>query len=336
MKIKYVLPVILIAIIIFAVILAAKKSRLTDMTNLTYEQLCNKNDDQWMVMEPWKDGKRISDTACAGCMIGGNHFCTAEEYIAYVKNLPTIGVQETTAMEEMDRTMMHQAMTAHGGSRNSADIHLYDVEFLRNKLLQNEIAFNITEIASGNPVSGLEIVHDKIIHLILVRDDLEYFDHIHPQQTSPGIYSVPYEFYATGTYRLWADFTIDGMQHIVDFDANVSTNRTSEEPDRLYRLDVAINSSNFKTDDISKIDFTVTDGGRPARITERFLAANAHMIIIDESLDEFGHAHDEQFDNDNILSFEHMFARTGLHKLWVQFSVNGTERTAEFVVNVNA
>ena len=332
MKTKYIAFAIIIIIVVVTagVLIAGSKKRSADITGLTYQQLCGQNSDEWMVMEPWVSGKKITEETCAGCMIGDNHFCTSDEYIEYIKSLPGFKTQQS--VNENMRMMMHEAMTASAGYQNSVNIHTYKAEFLRDSA-SSEIAFKITE--DGKPVSDLEVAHDKIMHVILVRDDLKYFDHIHPQPTTPGVFSVPYEFRAPGRYRIWTDFTIDGMQHIVDFDLNVSV-ETKPEPDKLLDTNVAMDiSDNLKVDETAKIEFTVSDSNGPVTITEKFLAANAHMVIIDETLEEFGHTHDESFDKDNILSFEYKFMRPGLHKLWAQFSVNGTERTAEFVVNVN-
>lgn len=338
MKTRYIIIIaiaVVISLIAIGTLTAAAKKRSTDITGLAtasgYQDLCVKNSDQWMVMEPLRNGKKISDQACAGCMIGGNHFCAPKEYVDYVKSLPAIG-----SPEKEERMMAHSAMVAHGGYKNSVAVHKYNVEFVRSRAAESKLVFRITETTSGKPVSDLDIVHDKIMHLILVRDDLRYFDHIHPQQTEPGIYTVPYEFLASGIYRTWIDFTIGGMQHIVDFDLDVSVTSTEPEPDRLYDINADMKAPDvIKVGESTRIDFAITDSGNmPVPINEKFLAANAHLVAIDETLEEFVHNHDEDFDGDNILSFEQKFTKAGEHKLWIQFSVDGKDRTAEFAVDV--
>ena len=110
LKSKYVIAaaiIIIALIIIFAVVKAAKRPRSVDMTGLTYEQLCKSNGDQWMVMEPWKDGKQVSSEKCAGCMIADNHLCNAEEYIGYIKTLP--GFNEISTEMGTDSHKMSKA-----------------------------------------------------------------------------------------------------------------------------------------------------------------------------------------------------------------------------------
>ncbi|MEK6872462.1 MAG: hypothetical protein AABW90_00435, partial [Nanoarchaeota archaeon] len=189
---------------------------------------------------------------------------------------------------------------------------------------------------SNKPISNLEVVHDKIMHVILIRKDLKYFDHIHPIQKELGTFSVPYSFYAPGEYRIWMDFTVNGIPHIVDFDTIVSGNSENTKLDSLNGLKVNINTDNIKIGEPTKFDFTVIDNNNNSvQIKEKFLAANAHLIVIDENLDKFGHVHDEKIDGDNILSFEYVFQETGLHKLWAQFSAENITRTKEFKIMVN-
>ena len=242
-------------------------------------------------------------------------------------------IQKTDQMS-MEGMAHGTAITAHAGNDKSADVHLYAVNFnqpVAETGQEASLEFKITEKESGKPTTELETVHEKPMHLVLVSNDLKHFDHIHPK-LKDGSWVVEYSFKAAGKYRIWIDFTKDGVQHIVDFDLSVSGRQEAEEQDSLYGLRVKMLTSNkiITNNDVS-FEFEVTDiGGKPVPITEKFLAANAHVITIDESLQEFAHTHDMNFDKDNILSFKPFFSKSGNHKAWVQFSVNGKVRTASF------
>lgn len=306
-----------------------RQPRVTELGNMDYEELCKVNKNMWMEMEPYRNGKKISEEKCFGCMIGVNHFCKAEEYIYYIKDL-------SNKEETNDMMMVHNTMTAHAGNKNSVDVYTYNVGFSKNKVNENlyNLVFTIKDIISGEFVADLDTVHDKIMHVVLVKNDLKYFDHIHPQQVD-GKFIVPYYFFSPGNYRIWIDFTIDGMQHIVDFDTNIENVKRISEPDKIYGLNVEMNLQKKEIGETSKIEFLVTDlNNKPIPIIEKFLAASAHMIVIDKSLDEFGHAHDGEFNKDNVLSFEYEFKNKGIHKLWLQFSTNGNIITKEFEVLV--
>src|SRR5262245_55067594 len=52
-------------------------------------------------------------------------------------------------------------------------------------------AFSIVD-DEGNTVKNFETVHEKILHLIVVRKDLAFFQHLHPTfDASTGIFTVP-------------------------------------------------------------------------------------------------------------------------------------------------
>ena len=249
---------------------------------------------------------------------------------------PAKSTQKTDAMEGMQHGA---AMKAHAGNYKSVDAHLYTIKFNQPAAQTGQEAtleFKITEKDSQKPITELEIVHEKPMHVVLVRNDLKHFDHIHPI-LKDGAWVVGYTFSAAGEYRIWIDFTKDMMQHVVDFDLSVSGKQEAEEQDKLYGLQVKfITHEKIQPNTNVKLDFVVTDSaGKPIPITEKFLAANAHLITIDESLKEFEHAHDMNFDNDNVLSFIQSFSESGKYKAWVQFYFDGKVRTAPFDFSVS-
>ena len=81
---------VVVLILIVGILLINKNNitgKLTELEDNSYEELCKKNSDIWMEMEPWINGEKISDEKCYGCMIGENHFCDVNNYIEYIKKL---------------------------------------------------------------------------------------------------------------------------------------------------------------------------------------------------------------------------------------------------------
>ena len=64
---------------------------------------------------------------------------------------------------------------------------------------------------------ALDVEHEKKIHLIVVSDDLSYFDHIHPEINADGSYVVKHKFPFGGKYTLFADYKPSGGNHVVDY-----------------------------------------------------------------------------------------------------------------------
>ncbi len=50
--------------------------------------------------------------------------------------------------------------------------------------------FNLMNNETKQSIKDLEIVHEKILHLIIVSKNLAYFDHIHPEMNADGSLSV--------------------------------------------------------------------------------------------------------------------------------------------------
>ncbi len=334
-----IVAIILAVLAALSIISVTTKSKITESSGLSYQELCVKNGDQWMVMEPWRDGKKMPGEPCTGCMIGGNHYCSQEEYLDHIKKMRSSDLdmqnhmnEMMEQMDDMDHGMIHTANVVNGGNLNQIESEDFVIKFNRERLRENALEFEILQ--DGKPVNNLEIVHEKIMHVILVRNDLEYFDHLHPEKTGDGKYAISFEFLSGGSYRLWTDFTVTGKQKIISFDFEVSA---SEKPgrDKLGGLEVKmVGASEIISGKQLELKFEVLENGNKVPIKEKFLGANAHIIGISQDLDEFGHMHDEDVDGDNLLEFNHVFSKKGLHKIWVQFSVYGLDRTAEFSINV--
>lgn len=62
-----------------------------------------------------------------------------------------------------------------------------------------QIAIIVTEQAVGDAIDEFELVHDKPMHLIIVRDDLSYFDHLHLEPQN-GAFTTAYSFPQAGDY----------------------------------------------------------------------------------------------------------------------------------------
>ena len=59
--------------------------------------------------------------------------------------------------------------------------------------------------ADREMVKDFEVVHEQKLHLIIVRDGLDQFAHIHPEVDAAGNATVSYTFPTGGNYWLYAD-----------------------------------------------------------------------------------------------------------------------------------
>ena len=63
----------------------------------------------------------------------------------------------------------------------------------------------------GKPVKSYTVLHDKELHLIVVRRDLAGYQHVHPTRAASGTWSVPLAVASAGVYKAFANFQPSGQ-----------------------------------------------------------------------------------------------------------------------------
>lgn len=223
----------------------------------------------------------------------------------------------------------------------------------------------------GKILKDFEIVHEKIMHLIIVRKDLEEFQHLHPEFSSKdGEFSINVILPADGPYRLFPDFT---------------PGKDAQNPQLLpvtLFADLAVgNAKNFKGAPIApdtarktlgdyQITFSplkemraqesvtyslnIKKDGKEVTDLETYLGAFGHSVILRADTLDFIHTHAEShmmdmnaMDHENMeeamrmmensgpdISFETVFPQAGVYKVFTQFQHEVKVLTVDFVVEV--
>src|SRR5262249_27246053 len=68
------------------------------------------------------------------------------------------------------------------------------------------LTLRILDPAANRPVRHFELVHEKLMHLFLVSENLEFFLHDHPALREDGSFQLGLKLPYGGMYRLLADF----------------------------------------------------------------------------------------------------------------------------------
>jgi Cu+-exporting ATPase len=223
-----------------------------------------------------------------------------------------------------------------------------------------KLRFDLTGAESGRPVNPVE-AHEADMHLIVVSQDLGYFQHIHPQRTGEGRYEIEHTFPAGGSYLLYSEFELARTgDEVHRFKVSVGEGRGKpadltpdlgvQEVDG-YTVSIAPRSEHREVIAGEAADFVVSieRSGQPVTDLEPYLGAASHVVVIDEGTREFAHVHSvpgqdpgggsmgahalpERFGPD--LAFTHTFTEAGRYKVWAQFSHGGQVRTVSWVVEV--
>jgi len=192
-----------------------------------------------------------------------------------------------------------------------------------------DLAFRIVD-RRGQTVRDFDVEHTKRMHVIVVRRDLSGFQHLHPTQDRDGSWRVALRLDDPGSYRVFADFAVDGERHTLGADLAVdgaAFARPLPEPVRSTTVDgyrVTLDDG-----DEDELRFAVTRGGKPVAV-EPYLGARGHLVALREGDLAFLHVHPDA----DSLSFMAEFPSAGRYRLFLQFQTEGRVHTAAFTREV--
>ena len=168
-----------------------------------------------------------------------------------------------------------------------------------------KLTIYITGQESGDVIQEFENIHDKLMHIIIVGEDLSYFAHIHPAyEISDSNFTINHTFPESGKYKMWVDFKPrDGVQTIVAFKLNVtgspvhnlislSNNKQyTKDIDGKHQVSLTIPKEIRINEDVD-ISFNILDAfGNPITDLEPLMGAGGHSVIVSQDVRQFLHVH---------------------------------------------
>lgn len=191
-------------------------------------------------------------------------------------------------------------------------------------------------------VKQFEIVHEKLIHLFVISENLEFFAHIHPTFQADGTFRQQVRLPYGGMYRLLADFYPSGSVPQLAVGTVFATGQNppghltsalapckSENLTAALRLEPEQPIAGLET----KLFFTLN----PATGLQPYLGAWAHMLAASGDLIDLLHIHPFLADGKSpTMQFNVIFPRTGLYRIWTQFQREDTVNTTVFTVPVQS
>jgi len=201
-------------------------------------------------------------------------------------------------------------------------------------------------------VSAFEVVHEKLMHLLLVRDDLGYFGHEHPDMSPDGVFRFSFAFPTAGDYHLFVDIAPRGAGSQV----LLAKLKASGKPDARFDVTRASTDARSPVKKNAGTQVELDTGGRlPARKTtgvtfrlrdaatgraitdlQPYLGAMGHLILIHQDAVTFVHSHPDEREpgvgRDGNVPFLVRLPKPGLYRGWSQFQRNGAILTTDFIV----
>ena len=234
-----------------------------------------------------------------------------------------------------------------------------------------ELTLTLRNAATGAPLTDLRLEHQRLVHLIVVSDDLALFSHEHPTPAGDGTFRLTHTFPSAGPYHVYADFvsvalgpqalavalTVAGPAPAAGTLAPVASSVNANGA----QVELAVEPAAPRVGQPVQLRFRLSQNGQPLGDLGPYLGVAGHLVAVSQDLQEFAHTHpsdaampmdmsgmgdmssmdhshmtaaapDARFGPD--VSFTLTFRQPGLHKVWGQFSRDGDVIVAPFVVQV--
>ncbi|WP_026100460.1 hypothetical protein [Fortiea contorta] len=279
-------------------------------------------------------------------------------------NATTVSNANSRASHNMSNSQTPKAeKNSHGGHNieNSQDEHsghskLESANAIAKLILTAKItpkipvplAIDVTD-KEGKKIANFDQFQEKLMHLIVVSDDLQSFNHIHPIYKGNGRFEVEANFPHSGSYSLFSDYKVAGKAEQVSvLKAEVPGNSPTAPKIDLAttktfgntKANLKLSQSTIKTGQEVHLIFNLQDAAsnQPLKDLKPYLGERGHLVILKQSLPltqaDYIHAHAMKNTPDAEVHFITSFPKPGKYKMWGQFNRNGKIVTADFWVDV--
>ncbi|MEV4518095.1 hypothetical protein AB0K00_55200 [Dactylosporangium sp. NPDC049525] len=219
------------------------------------------------------------------------------------------------------------AADGHSGDGHSGGSHDAGYAIRLDPYTGGGLSFRITG-PDGRAVTAFETLHEKPLHLIVVRRDLSGFQHLHPVMDATGLWRVPVALPDGGPWRAYADFTATGgPATVLAADLTVPGEHHSE-PLPAPATTTVVDGYTVRLDQHDGVTFQVELDGRPVTDLQPYLGAAGHLVAIAQQDLTYLHVHP----SGPGLAFAVEGGGPGVHRLYLQFQHRDVVHTAEFTV----
>lgn len=290
-----------IALVALVVLTAGVQFSYDLFAKSAFQRLCERNGHFWIQSVPMYDGQALSSDTVTGCFLdaGLYHFADAREYAFFL--LP----QEITA----ELRTIPETPIAH---------ELID------------LVVSLKEVREGRVVGSARdvgVYHDRILHAIIVGEDLQTFAHIHPEDLGPitpemkerGEFPLRFAFPKAGRYAINIDYVASGRERSGVFFVDISPG--IEEAEKMEPLrgithvkkgqrtqmatfgdyDVRFTApKSVRAGERVILRYDISKNGIPVRNLEPYLAAAMHVGMVKSDLSRFTHTHGEALEPGSV------------------------------------
>jgi DMSO/TMAO reductase YedYZ heme-binding membrane subunit len=223
------------------------------------------------------------------------------------------------------------------------------------------LTFQVFDASSGNQVQFFSVLYQKVMHLVIVDNELTYFSHIHPDLNEKNL-TVTTQFPKSGVYHLYLNFQpLGAIEQQFAFTLAVGdggNSPKSEEPADLnltktfgqYEVTITYPKPLIGAEMAignQKITFTISDAKthQPVTNLKPYLAAFGHLVMINEATFDYLHVHPTNIFAPKPDAFSGPTVeflplglygpiKSGVYRMFAQFNPNDTLFVTDFTVKI--
>lgn len=220
------------------------------------------------------------------------------------------------------------------------------------------LTLTVKDYHSKEIVNEFAVVHEKRFHLFVISQDLEHYDHVHPEQQEDGSWALDVTLPRPGYYRIYADFSPNGgTPQIIartlvtaGFSGDLASSAARLTPDSSLRstagtmaVTLEVPSEGLVAGRQATFGYRIADAatGAPVTDVEPYLGAWGHSLVMSEDMLHFVHAHPIEMVAEQsaggggpTLTFKALLPKPGNYRIWTQIKRRGELATAVFTVGV--
>jgi hypothetical protein len=197
--------------------------------------------------------------------------------------------------------------------------------------------------APDEAVTDFDETHERELHLIVVRQDLTGFQHVHPTMGADGTWTIDLGVADPGAYRVYAEFQPAGASSstvlsTVAFAPGTSAASAIGGDARVATVDgfELTLTGDLIAGTTSEITVSVRRSGDPVTDLQPYLGAAGHLVALRSGDLAYAHVHPiGGFEPGPDLEFGVEVPTPGTYRLFLDFQHGGVVRTAVFTVVVD-
>ena len=173
---------------------------------------------------------------------------------------------------------------------------------------KTKLLFRIFHPGTGEPIKKFESVHERQYHLFVISQDMDYFQHIHPEEQPDGTWTIDVTLPKPGYYKVLSDFMPGGgasqfiarplvtagyVDDLAHDSAHLVPDTVSTKTADDITATLSLDPPMFAVGQYGHLNFNLTDTatGRPITDLQTYLGAFGHTLIMSEDMVDYVHSH---------------------------------------------